>query len=350
MAWTRADIRSTFRDLTGRSTTAEISDADCNSRINDYYRFDFCEVIQLQEFKSDWTQECTVDDNGEYTLGEDVLQIEEPIFVNDEKLPVYYDKDAFFSDFPSQEDYLTAPTLAIGSSSTAAVAISAFKYQIAGWTYAKAAVETALSGDTVPQDKYGAWLLEIDVDGTIAVQEAGDNATGYASPGRAVDALPGHSDDCITIGFVIAINTSGTFVPGTTGLDASGVTDTYTDGDPGLRGAPVAVLADLSNGKLFIEPKVNDTYLLKAKMSLQRPTALSADSDEPTDTKWGLALALGSAIKYLSSLEGEQSRINELRYGTNPMNPAPGTLDYELALIERKQLRQYSNRRADRAW
>jgi hypothetical protein len=37
----------------------------------------------------------------------------------------------------------------------------------------------------------------------------------------------------------------------------------------------------------------------------KRPTALSGDSDAPADLKWGPSIALGAAIIYLLSNDGE---------------------------------------------
>jgi hypothetical protein len=317
--------------------------------LNDYYRYDLVEELNLPGVRSDWTQEATVDDNGEYPVSEEVLAVEEPFTANGGLLETYYDKEKFFEDYPEDEDYITAPGLAIGTTSAAAVKNSAFKYKVGSWIYAKAAGETALSGDTVPQNKYGAWVLEIDEDGAITVSEASDNATGYATAALALNDLPSPTADTAWMGFVTAISTdSGGFVPGTTELSASAVTDTYTDGRMALRAAPVAVLLDLSAGKIYIRPKVNDTFLLKSKLTLQRPTALSLVGDTPLDTKWGLAIALGAAIKYIAAEEFDADKIAKLR--GDPPFYGPGTLKYELNSIRKKRWRQIKNRPVERAF
>lgn len=350
MAWTLADMRTTFRSLTGRKSTSQTPNATVDNYLNDYYRFDLAEMVEMEKFRSDWTQEATATDSGEYTLSEDVITIEEPFFANDEELVVCYDKEEFFRSFPDIEDYITSPTLVIGTTNTYAVRHSAFKFKIGGWTYSKVAGETALSGDTIPQDKYGAWLLEIDSAGTITVSEADDNATGYDTAALAVDALPSETEDQAVMGYVTAINTSATFVPGTTGLDASGVTATYTNGRALHRNAPQAVLIDQSAEKVYIRPKVNDIYLLKAKLSLQRPTALSDVDHEPLNTKWGLAICLGASIKCLMTQGGMDDKINDLRYGPDPLNPSPGSLEYELDSIRLKTLRQLRQKHVERSF
>jgi hypothetical protein len=226
------------------------------------------------------------------------------------------------------------------------VANSAFSFRIAGWSYSKAAAETALSGDTVPQNKYGAWLLSIDSEGTITINEASDNATGYDSPALAVNDLPDIGSDEAVMGYVTAINTSSTFVPGTTGLDASGVTDTYTDGRPKIRGTPEAVLLD--GDTLYARPKPDDIYRIKAPLTLQRPTALSGDSDEPIDTELGLVICLGAAIKCIAAEEFDEDKIAKLKHGGDPSSPQIGTFDYEIRKLKMKRYIQWvrSDRRA----
>jgi hypothetical protein len=357
MAWTLADIRAKVRTLTSRPSANQISNDTIDSYINDFYRFDFCELVGLESFKSDWTQEATVTDSGEYTISEDVVNLEEPVFVNDEQITVYYDKDWFFSDYPDEEDYTTSPTLAIGSSDVKAVANSAFKYEISGWIYSKAAAETSFSGlSTVPQNKYGAFLVEIDSDGTVTISEADDNSTGYDTPALAVNDLPARTSGRAIMGYVTVISTdSGGFVPGTTELSDSAVTDTYTNGDPGLRSSPSAILLDLSAEKAYIRPKVFDTYLIKSKLTLQRPATLTS-SDEPLNTKWGLALALGAAIKIIAANENDALKILKLKTGHEMPQAAavlpamPGSLDYEISNCRLKTLRQLKNKRVERTF
>jgi hypothetical protein len=324
--------------LTSRPSTDQILDATCDNYINDFYRFDFPKKTGISNFQTDFTQDTAVSDSGEYSISEEVIAIERPVTIDGEIIDLYTDKERFFRKYPENEHYKSPPTLAIGSSSTSAVANSAFTYGITGWAYSKAAAETELSGDTVPQNKYGAWVLSIDTDSTITVTEADDNATGYDTPGLAVNGLPDLGSGEAVMGFVTAINTSGTFIPGTTALSASGVTDTYTDGRYDIRGEPEAALVE--GGKLFLRKKADDIYRFEAQMTLQRPSALSDDSDEPLDTSWGLAIALGAAIKCMANEEFDEDKILKLK--GDPRNPLPGTLEYEINLIKSKRYIQWS--------
>lgn len=120
--------------------------------------------------------------------------------------------------------------LAIGSTKPN-VATSACSYIIAGVQYSKAAVAagTALSGDNVPKNKYGAWALDIDAAGTITIVPASANSTGYSSAALAVTGLPAANAAKVRLGYVTAMNSAAAFVPGTTDLDTATVTEAYTD-------------------------------------------------------------------------------------------------------------------------
>ena len=137
--------------------------------------------------------------------------------------------DSFKSSFTGK-GMLGKAGLAIGSTKPN-VANAAFSYVIAGVEYPKAAVAagTALSGGNVPQNKYGAWALDIDAAGTIAIVPATANATGYTSAALAVAGLPAANAAKVRLGYVTAMNSAGVFTPGTTDLDTATVTEAYTD-------------------------------------------------------------------------------------------------------------------------
>lgn len=131
-------------------------------------------------------------------------------------------------------DYLDSnAALAIGSTK-ANVANGAFQFHINGVEYNKAAVTagTALSGDDVPQNKYGAWALDIAANGSITIVPASANATGYTSAVLAAAGLPAVASDKVRMGYVTAMNSAAVFSPGTTELDAATVTEAYNDATP----------------------------------------------------------------------------------------------------------------------
>lgn len=343
MSWTLADIRARWRDHTGRGSTNDIADVTVNARINDFMQLHLPLEVNLGSLEADWTQETAATDSGDYSIAEADIDLNDPITLNGDELFVYHDKMEFFRDYPVYQDekFITAPTLAIGSTASA-VSNAAFKYQISGWTYTKAAVAagTALSGSTVPQNKYGAWMLEIDSAGAITVTAASDNATGYATAALAVNGLPAGSGTKAIMGYVTAMNTAAGFIPGTTLLSAATVTDTYTDGNPDLRAAPMECL--IAGGKLFVRPKPDDIYLIRAHLSLSRPASLSGDTISPIDSVLGAFIAIGSAIEFLAET-GEDGRVQELTGSFD----IPGTYLYLRKIVNRKLYKQQNNRRSE---
>ena len=311
LTWKLSEIRARWRELTGRSSTDDISDADVDNLLNDYYQNYFPEDALVTNFDAFFTQEALATDNGEYTLAQTIVKLMEPMTINGAEITFYQDKNYFFQMYPEDEQYITSSTLAIGSSDTAAVKNSAFTFDVQSQSYSKASAETAFSGlSTVPQNKYGAFCLKIESDGTITIYEADDNSTGYNSAALAIAGLPDADSDTAYLGIITVISTdSGGFVPGTTALSDSAVTETYTNGDPTKRGTPSGAL--YIHNKLFLRPKADDIYQFQAASEMNRPDALSSDTSLPGDTKWGPMIALGAAILYLAP-RGGQARIEEL--------------------------------------
>lgn len=212
--------------------------------------------------------------------------------------------------YPDDEQYIASPNLAIGSVDSKRVLHAAFTYDVQGDAYSKAASEVALTGPTVPQNKYGAWSLRIDNDGNINVDAALDNVTGYDSAALAIAGLPDADITTAYMGIVTVICTAvAGFVPETTALNAGTVTATYTNGDPAKRGEPSGAL--YIHNKLFLRPKADDIYQFRVASEINRPAALADDDAVPADMKWGPMIALGAAIIYLAP-RGGQARIAEL--------------------------------------
>lgn len=307
-----SEIRTRFRALTGLSQTTDITDAECNNRINDYYVHRFPHDADVDEFDIWITQELTATDDGEYTIGDDIDRLDDPVTIDGEEITLFRDREDFFDYYPlTDEQYVTAPSLAEGSSDTTKVANSAFKYKIDDYTYSKAADETAFSGlSTVPQNKYGAFCLKIDEDGDITISEADDNDDGYDTPRLALEGLDTSDGDTCYMGYVTVISTdSGGFVPGTTGLDDSSVTATYTDGLFENRARPEAAL--LFGTKLYLRPRPNDGAEFKAMSIGDRPAVLSGDASAVGDVKWWKAVACGAALEWAVET-GSEGKINTL--------------------------------------
>lgn len=316
--WKLSEIRALWRELTGRPSTGQISDVNINKEINDYYVHHFPSDAKVDEFDVFFTQALSATDSGIYSLASNIDRLDDPVTINGREIVFYRDRELFFGTRDhhhhflhghfhgartylhgqyKDEQFITDPTLAIGTSDTTKVKHSDFDFEIQSKSYSKSSSEVALTGSAIPQGLYGAWSLKIDVDGDITVTAAGDNATGYATPRIALDALGTADADSAYMGYVTVTKSDGAFTPGTTALSASNVTTTYTDGKFENRAEPTAAL--LFGDNLYVRPKPNDIYELEALSIADRPTAFADDNAVPDDAKWGPVIAYMSAIIFL---------------------------------------------------
>ncbi len=334
LTWNMTQLIARWRSDTGRSSTSDISDNAVAALINDYYVNYFGSDTGVDEFNTFLTQALSATDDGVYALAQNIDRLDDPVTINGNQITLYRDRENFFSGIHDHhhhfsgsftinnqhhlgkfedEQFITDPGLVIGTGDTTKVKHDAFDYRINEISYSKATSEVDLTGDAVPEDKYGAWSLKIDSDGDITVAAATDNVTGYDTPRLALEDLGSSDSASAYMGYVTVIKSDGAFTPATTALDAANVTDTFTDGRFETRTTPIAAL--LYGQQLFVHPKPNDIYEFKALSISDRPTALDT-ADELADPKHGPAVARGSAILYLGP-RGGQERIAELAATTN---------------------------------
>jgi len=341
LTWNLSLIRTKVRSLTGKKSTGQISDNALDDEINDFYQNIFPVECEPEKLKGWLRQATSVSDSGEYSVSSNVLKLKGPVTINGADITLYQDEDAFFAKYPIKDTgspyAITDPGLAVGSSSKAAVANNAFSFRINGNSYSKAAAETALSGDTIPQNKYGAWRLQIATDGTISIVEASNNSAGYNTAALAVTGLSNESSSAACMGYVTAMSTDAAgFVPGTIELDASAVTETYTDHFHSTRNIPAVAL--LSGETLYLKPKPDDIFQFEAR-TIEKPTALSGDTAVLLP-EWGRLLAYGTAILILSEDNDEKALQRH--------SPA---YQHLLTLIGRKGIKQKNvNQRAKPRW
>jgi len=309
--WVLTEILAEWRKITGISSTTGMTAVNGYKRINAYYRNRFPLQVELDLLHDWYTQSTAVNDDGKYQLAQTDLRIDEPVKVNNSEIMMYRNKDRFFREYPEDEQFITSPTLVVGTSDTTAVKHSDFVYELNGVSYNKSSSEVSFTGlNTVPQNKYGAFSLKIDSDGTITIAEADDNSTGYSTAGEAVEGLPAADSDSCFMGYVTVISTdSGGFVPGTTALSDTDVTDTYTDGKAANRGTPQACL--IYDEYLYVRPKADRIMQIKAP-EIIRPDALDTE-DAPLDIAWGPLIALGSAIEYIRLVKKDHKQADNLQ-------------------------------------
>lgn len=336
--WTLAELRAQYRIYTGRPSTSQVSDSEINDQINDYYVNLFPSDAKVDEFDTFFTQALSATDDGVYDIGQNVDRLDDPVTINGNQILFYRDRELFFSDWRNNrtctypftyyfdtydsssfgkyedEQYITEPTLTIGTSDTKKVKNVAFDYSINNFSYSADLTESDLTGSAVPQGKYGAWSLKVDENGDITVAEATENSTGYLTPRLALEALGSTDSESTYMGYVTVIKSDGPFTPATTALDAANVTATFTDGRFEARTTPISAL--LYGQKLYVWPKPNDIFQLKALQIADRPDPLDSDSDAVDDPKWGNAVAIGAANVFLLS-KGEIDTVQDLAPLTN---------------------------------
>ena len=328
LTWTLAQIRSKIRKLAGIPDTSQMASSVITDRINDFYRNRFPLEIEDQHLNGWYERTLLPTDSGDYDLTDTVLEFSKPAFIDEDIVPIYQDSDRFFIDYPRIDTgaayCITMPALAIGTD-TKKVANSAFSYRTNDreYTFQKSAAETALSGSTIPQSKYGAFRLEIDSNGVIHIVEAADNSIGYLTAGDAMEGLGEESDQNACMGFVVVYNNSGTFIPGTTALNASGMTVTFTDGFVSSRNIPEAVL--IEDGILYVRPKPYDIFSFRI-YAKQKPSALVEETDTPLCIDWGPLIATGTAIEIAVDLGFNEEKVNKLK----------SLYDYQKMLLERR--------------
>ena len=313
-SWTLSELVTRFRSHVGISNATDLTDATIHKWINDYYQNYFPDEAYVDLLRGTFTQSTGITDNGEYSLAQTVLNLKKPILCNGEgienEIELNLDAESFFRKWAISEQYVTEPSLAIGVSDVKKVKHSAFTYDISGYSYSKASSEVSLSGlSTIPQNKYGAFSFKIDSDGTITAAEADDNSTGYDTPTKAVEGLADPDGNSAYMGYVVVISTdAGGFVPNSTDLSDSAVTDYYIDGRPDLRQRPEE--ACIFKGYLYVRPKADDIYRISCPY-LKRPSAIDT-SEAPLDIQWGPAIACGAAIMYANIVMKDLDKVKEL--------------------------------------
>ena len=104
MAWTVEKMITVFRDLTGRKSTGQISNTDVIDYLNRYYRYVYPLEVITPELKG-WYTFNTVASTGSEDINDDVLDIKDPVYVNDDRASLWTDEDRFYAEYPL--DYTT---------------------------------------------------------------------------------------------------------------------------------------------------------------------------------------------------------------------------------------------------
>lgn len=136
---------------------------------------------------------------------------------------------------------LTAAGCATGGTTTKAKTAATLTYTVAGTFYSKNATDDfwTLSGTAVAAASWQKYLLLIDTAGAASIQEGMQskvaaasvvwtNIAAYSKWAAFLTALG--STKAIAGVLTVATDATHTFTPGTTALDAAGITATFIDG------------------------------------------------------------------------------------------------------------------------
>jgi hypothetical protein len=99
MAWTVAQVTSLFRDLTGRKSANQISDANILVEINHYFQYIFPGEAGIPEFKG-WYTFNTVDGTGSQAIPDSVPEVHPPAYVDDDDATLWTDETRFYQEYP----------------------------------------------------------------------------------------------------------------------------------------------------------------------------------------------------------------------------------------------------------
>ena len=109
MAYTFARMQNDFRKITGKRTVAQMSAADVKAALNDFYRVRLPEIISPPEFKG-WYSVNTVASTETYELPATIIAVSAPLYLDDEQIDFYTDKEAFFDEYAMDDTDEDEPT------------------------------------------------------------------------------------------------------------------------------------------------------------------------------------------------------------------------------------------------
>lgn len=253
--WSLAQIRSKFRDITGSPSTDQISDADCNKRINDYYVFTMPFELKVQ-IENAYLEFKTVVGQDVYTFPGGYFTDSPGAYADGFPMVFYQDPDIYFQDWPQQ---YAVDNLATGNGVTT----------------------TFTGGLQNPPLVIGSLFI---TDGTQVLQDDGLGVLAGNGTGT-INYLTGAYSATFNSAPVSAATIYGKYI-GYSGNRPQGVLwfqNTFT-----LRPVPDQVYQILMQG--FI-----------------KPASLDTDSDVPMQEEWGPLIAYGAALEVFSDRGDNES-------------------------------------------
>jgi len=299
MDWTLTQLRSKVRELTGRLSTSDLSNSDLDDKINDFYLYVLPDEIVLPELKTFYSLTTTADD-GDYSVPSTVFGIKKPITIDyddgsgEHRLDFWQDVDAFFDAYPDDS---------------------------AGGVIYNSTTQQIATGNGSMKAFSGNLSVSYVVPGSVSVT---DGTETFSDDGSGT--LTGDAGGSGTVDYSAATY-SVTFNANVSDGQAVYITYQYTSADK-----PNALL--LYGSTIYLRPIPDATYTVKMA-AIQRPTALSADSDTVTNPKWGPVIAYGTAIQMFIDAK-DMSGASDLS----------DIYQFHLNSVDRKNLLQLANLRS----
>ncbi len=251
--WTLADIRTKVRNVTGSPSTDQISDADLNDYINNYYvftmPFELKEQITDQFLKFKTTPGVDV-----YAFPGGYFTDQPGAYADGYPMIFYQDPDIFFQDWPQQY-----------------------------------AVDNIATGDGVTTAFAGGLQNPPIIIGSLFITADDPTGTQQLLQDQGDGTLTG--DGSGTINYL----TGAYSVTFTSAPAASAVIYAKYQGYASNR--PQGVL--FFNNEFTLRPVPDQAYQILMQGYI-KPTTLSADGDTPLQEEWGPLIAYGASVEIFS--------------------------------------------------
>lgn len=291
-AATLKDIRLKVRRVTARPSPNQISDAEIDDYVNNFYIYDLPEHLRLFNLKTDYTINITFGEDRYAFDRNTYLSVQAPLYIAGYESQYYQDKQTFYQFYPMIQtpQNLTVGTGVVGPYSGTIAALPIIKRSV---------YITALdgSGTTLHCEDDGSGNLVGDVtSGTV------DYYTGWVSNLVWISPIP-----------------SGNII------NEQSVASEFA--------RPQAVL--FYEDYFWVRPVPDGGYQMKMTAFI-KPTELLAGSDKPILEEWWQLLAYGAALK-----------IFEDNLDMESYQKVYTLFDQHMRLVERRTLKQLSTQRAN---
>lgn len=107
--WTVAKILTTWRNLTGRKSTNQISDSGILDYLNMYWQYILPVETITPELKG-WYTFNTTASTGSKDINDQLFSIMNPVYVNDVEVTLWTDEKRFYEEYPLDYDTEDVPT------------------------------------------------------------------------------------------------------------------------------------------------------------------------------------------------------------------------------------------------